>query len=171
MIEIFSIGHSRHPWEQFVALLHQHEIDTLVDVRSLPQSRWTPWFGKNTLVPALDALGIRYEWMGDNLGGLDKTVSTTSFGFQVSLGKAVGMAGGGNRVALMCSEGIPGECHRAGKLFAWVHRDVTAGAIKTTHIMRDGTLVDGRAYEPRIIKEERWHELDWSDVPMIGKGK
>jgi uncharacterized protein DUF488 len=52
--ELWSIGHSNHSIERFLALLRQHEIATLADVRTAPYSRYSPQFNRDEL-----ALSIR----------------------------------------------------------------------------------------------------------------
>ena len=68
-MSIYTIGHSNHTWETFAALLNQHRVKTLVDVRTNPVSRWAPFASKRTLPGLLEQEGIRYVYMGDALGG------------------------------------------------------------------------------------------------------
>ena len=65
---IYTIGHSKHPIERFIALLQQHGIDALADVRSTPYSRFNPQFNKEKLQTALAAGGVRYVFLGEELG-------------------------------------------------------------------------------------------------------
>ena len=65
---IFTIGHSTRTLADFVALLRQVDVTLLVDVRSIPRSRMTPQFNKDTLPAALAAEGIGYRHL-DALGG------------------------------------------------------------------------------------------------------
>src|SRR5271165_1234056 len=66
---IYTIGHSNHALEIFLGLLHQHAIEVLVDVRSQPYSRFTPHFTGSTLKSAIQAAGVRYLFLGKELGG------------------------------------------------------------------------------------------------------
>ena len=66
---IYSIGHSDHETEAFIALLRRHGVSTLVDVRSQPYSRWIPQANRETLARALQGSGLAYVFMGDSLGG------------------------------------------------------------------------------------------------------
>jgi uncharacterized protein (DUF488 family) len=59
-ITIYTIGHSNHSGEAFLALLHQHEITCLVDVRSQPYSRYNPHFNREALALSLKAAQIGY---------------------------------------------------------------------------------------------------------------
>src|SRR5262245_48831743 len=67
-MEIFTIGHSTHPIERFVALLAGQGVRVLADVRSTPFSRFNPQFNRERLAKSLADAGIRYEFMGDALG-------------------------------------------------------------------------------------------------------
>jgi len=154
-MQIFTIGHSNHTFEKFVGLLEKHDIDMLIDVRSKPHSRFAH-FGRDSLARNLRANGIDYRWAGRALGGLSH-LSVTDALFTDKMQLLVEMANEGTRLAMMCSEGKPCECHRAGKLTAWLHRNHPE--IETRHITADGTLLDAREYEPQVLDEVMWHEF------------
>ena len=67
---IYTIGHSNHSPEGFVELLKKYQIDVLVDVRSRPHSKQVPHFNKNTLKSLVIANGIKYLFLGKELGGI-----------------------------------------------------------------------------------------------------
>ena len=69
---LFTIGHSTRSIEEFLALLKEHEIELLADVRSIPGSRRVPQFGNEALQASLEGAGIEYYWM-PGLGGRRKT--------------------------------------------------------------------------------------------------
>ena len=66
---IFTIGHSNHAIEDFVALLKRFEIQVVVDVRSEPYSKYSPQFNARTLEGLLEREEIRYLFLGRELGG------------------------------------------------------------------------------------------------------
>src|SRR5437016_5466759 len=68
-IALYSIGHSNVTVEHLIALLSQHVIAMLCDVRSMPYSRYNPQFNRETLSDNLRPAGIAYRFMGDSLGG------------------------------------------------------------------------------------------------------
>src|SRR4051794_8824664 len=70
-LELFTIGHSTHPWEEFVSLLNAHEIRALADIRRFPGSRKHPQFGQANMATALPEAGIEYRWI-ELLGGRRK---------------------------------------------------------------------------------------------------
>ena len=55
---LYTVGHSTHPIEEFIALLQQHGVVCLADVRSQPYSRWNPHFNREQLARALALGGI-----------------------------------------------------------------------------------------------------------------
>jgi hypothetical protein len=65
---IFTIGHSTHSAEEFVALLRQHQVEAVADVRSSPFSRFNPQFNREPLEQFLKVNGIRYVFLGKELG-------------------------------------------------------------------------------------------------------
>lgn len=46
MPELFTIGHSTHSLQEFLEIVHAHQISHLVDVRTIPRSRTVPWFNR-----------------------------------------------------------------------------------------------------------------------------
>ncbi len=65
---IFTIGHSNHPWSLFADLLRASQISALIDVRSIPRSRFAH-FNQAPLKARLATLDISYHHMGTELGG------------------------------------------------------------------------------------------------------
>ena len=72
---IYTIGHSHHPIERFIALLQPHGIDALADVRSTPYSRFNPQFNREKLQASLATAGIRYVILGEESGARTKDPS------------------------------------------------------------------------------------------------
>ena len=69
---IWTIGHSTRPIEAFIELLHAHDIQVLVDVRTIPYSRRNPQFNTDALAERLAAGGLRYTHL-PTLGGRRKS--------------------------------------------------------------------------------------------------
>lgn len=115
---IYTIGHGRHSFKDFLSLLQKHEIRFLCDVRSVARSRWVQFNGQ-VLAAALDENGIGYEHMPE-CGG--KTVVPRN-DFERGILRIVELASD-VRVAIMCSESQPltthkeprANCHRVGSL-------------------------------------------------------
>ena len=144
---IFTIGHSTHPLEAFVALLQQHGITALADVRSSPFSRFNPQFNKTTLEQATKAHAIQYLFLGDELGGRPKDQSFYKDGqvqyaqlartksFQDGIDRLI-QGAKKYQIALMCAEKNPQHCHRT----LLVAPALVQRGIKVNHILADGNL-------------------------------
>jgi|SRR5215510_10185175 len=65
---LLTIGHSNHPLDRFLALLAQHEMEALRDIRRFPGSRKHPHFNRDNLASALQKSGVEYHWL-EVLGG------------------------------------------------------------------------------------------------------
>lgn len=151
-MQVFTFGHSNHDPETFIARLKQHEITMLVDVRSKPSSRF-PHFQRDNLIRLVRGNEIDYRFGGNVLGGMGN-VQVDAPLFVTKMDAILEFTQDGHRVAMMCSEGHPCDCHRAGKLTAWFHRH--REHVQCTHIMRDGSLIDAREYEPEVKPVVVW---------------
>ena len=140
-------------------LLAQHGVDEVIDVRSSPSSRYLPHFNHDVLSQILDDVGIAYVFLGGQLGGrppgpsyydadgrvLYDRVSDTEF-FDDGIGQVVRVADE-RRVALMCAEKDPLDCHRTLLLAqSLVKRGVAVG-----HILADGGVEDHIAALNRLV--------------------
>jgi uncharacterized protein (DUF488 family) len=125
---LWTIGHSTRPIADFLALLEAHRIQTLADVRRMPQSRRHPHFSREALERTLANHGIEYRHF-ESLGGHRKPVAAeTNAGWRNAAfrGYADHMAsdefarglealmeiGRVRRTAIMCAEAVPWRCHR-----------------------------------------------------------
>jgi uncharacterized protein (DUF488 family) len=129
MHTIYTIGHSTQTIEQFIALLKAHNIEELVDVRTIPKSRHNPQFGSEELAASLQQVGIVYKHLA-KLGGLRHASKdsinlgwqNTSFRgfadymatpeFRTGLDE-LQAAAEKKTVAIMCAEAVPWRCHRS----------------------------------------------------------
>lgn len=143
MTTLYTIGHSNHPQEVFPALLHEHEIELVVDVRSSPYSRYVPHANRETLAQTLEHAGISYKWMGDRLGGkpegyvADYDELRASPSFQEGVTALLALAAT-RRTALMCAEGDHRLCHR----YKLITPALLVRGARVLHIQPDGSVVD-----------------------------
>jgi len=125
---VHSIGHSTRTAEAFLALLHAHGIQCVVDVRRWPASRRFPHFAGQALEASLGAEGIDYVWLED-LGGYRKPgPDSPNTAWRVGAFRAyadfmltpafeaalepVERLAAERRIAVMCAEAVPWRCHR-----------------------------------------------------------
>jgi uncharacterized protein (DUF488 family) len=124
-----------------------YEITTIVDVRSVPQSRFSPQFNQKNLLEALTQIDCRYVFLGKELGGKRKESECYTNG-QIDEGKVLTLPIfqkgceqllqeiSDNRVALLCSEKDPAKCHRA----YWVSKAL-CHRVPIQHILADGSTI------------------------------
>jgi uncharacterized protein (DUF488 family) len=155
----FTIGHSNIPAERFTALLRLAGVEAIADVRSIPASRFCPWFSAKNLAPLLTAANIDYLFVGDELGGrprdpslycdgvADYEAMARRPGFQSALDRLLGHASR-RRLCLMCSERDPLDCHRC----LLVARALTARGGTIGHILHDGTIEAHASTQRRLLE-------------------
>jgi uncharacterized protein (DUF488 family) len=156
--ELFTIGHSNHPIELFMDLLRRHEIEGIADVRSRPYSRFVPQFSKERLARALHEAGIGYLFLGRELGGKpvrgeapstapDYASRVAEPAFRAGIERLLAAARE-RRLALLCRERDPLDCHRLHLICRYVKP--RAGAIH--HILADAGLEPQAATERRLLE-------------------
>jgi uncharacterized protein (DUF488 family) len=120
---LYTIGHSNRSIDEFVALLHQHHVACIADVRSQPTSARFPYFNADPLRSRLRAEDIDYKFWGDELGARRQepdcyeqgqakySLIAKAFAFQQGLDQ-LRLELERHPIALMCAEKDPLSCHR-----------------------------------------------------------
>lgn len=146
---IFTIGHSNHAMEDFLGLLKHHNIQVLIDLRSHPYSKHVPQFNRKELEEAVKRAGMKYLFLGRELGGRpegEEFYDAEGYVLYSRLADSPLFLEGISRleeglrknfrIALMCSEEDPKECHRRLLVArVLIHRD-----IEVRHIRGDGSI-------------------------------
>jgi uncharacterized protein (DUF488 family) len=145
---VLTIGHSNHTVGHFLSLLKALAIQVAVDARSQPYSKYATRFDHEALKLALQDAGIRYLYLGRELGGrpegdefydgdghvLYDRVAASSL-FQEGLSRLErGIRE--YKVALLCAEENPAACHRR----LLVGRVLFDRGIQVEHIRGDGRI-------------------------------
>ncbi|HEX2202946.1 MAG TPA: DUF488 domain-containing protein [Longimicrobium sp.] len=129
---VYTIGHSTRTLEEFLALLREHGVEFLVDVRRFPGSRRHPHFGSEALDASLAEAGIAYVH-AEALGGRRASDAATAARspntawrnaafrayadymatpeFRQALERLMALAAE-RTAAIMCAEAVPWRCHR-----------------------------------------------------------
>lgn len=157
---LYTVGHSNQTIDELLALLAQHGIEALVDVRSAPYSRYVPHFNKRELQQAVQAAGLHYVYLGRELGGrpeelelydtdgrarYDLIAETDAFTSGLErLRTGVTQY----RVALMCSEEDPTDCHRRLLVGRVMRRD----GYRLLHIRGNGAIMDDAQLDPSVLQ-------------------
>ncbi len=158
---VFTIGHSHHELPRLIELLKAAGVEAVADVRSHPFSRRLPQFNRPELEHGLKSAGLVYVFLGDLLGGRPdlpsvydeegrvdyRRVRATDF-FQRGL-ERLARAREKYRVALLCAEEDPLDCHR-GLMIAPA---LVEGGIVPAHLRGDGSIESMAALEDRLLRE------------------
>ena len=165
---IWTIGHSNHSARRFIDLLQGAGIDCVADVRSTPFSRRNPQFSQKALAASLKDAGIEYWFLGDALGARPKDPDcwedgkvsyariAASAAFQEAI-QALIDESHAKRIALMCAEKEPLDCHRT----ILVGRALAQRDTELAHIHADGRI------EPHVELEERLLHLAKEKVDLL----
>lgn len=159
MQTIYTVGHSNHTPDTFLALLKRHEITAIADVRSVPYSRFVPQFNKDNFSARLQRTGIIYVFLGFQLGAQPNNHDCYNNGkvdFR-RLSQKTDFRDGLTRIrkdaaqfnlALLCTEKDPILCHR----MVLICRHLRDSNTVIKHILEDGELEDNRDSESRLLK-------------------
>lgn len=156
---IYTIGHSNHHADEFCQLLEQHGIDCVCDVRSMPYSRFAEQFNREAIKDTLNKRGIRYLFLGKELGArrtekelvtgdlVDFEKVAASEEFLSGIERIKSGVEKGYRIALMCAEKEPIECHRT----ILVSRVLFEIGFEVFHIVAEGQILEHRHLEEALL--------------------
>jgi uncharacterized protein (DUF488 family) len=175
---IFTIGHSTHPFDEFLQLLAKSKISVVADLRSRPFSRFSPQFNQELLTEGLRSADIGYVFLGRELGARTDDRSCYVHGkvqydrlartplFRQGLDR---LRSGipKYRIAIMCAEKDPVTCHR----MILVCRELKCQPLGIQHIRPDGSLESNEEAERRLMQSLSLpeHDLFTSRDEMIEK--
>lgn len=173
---IYTIGHSTHTAAKLIELLARHGVTAVADVRSQPYSRINPESNKDNLHAKLKAAGIRYVFMGRELGARTDDRGCYANGkvqydllartplFQDGIAR-IAQGSNKHRIALLCAEKDPLTCHRT----ILVCRHLVPRGLRVQHILDNGRLESQEEALLRLLRELgiAEHELFRSHEDMI----
>ena len=126
---VLTIGYSTRTIEEFIRLLQAHAVTRVVDVRTVPRSRYNSQFNRDTLPVSLKTAGIGYVhiaelgglrhttrdslntgWRNDSFRGYADYMQTPEF--HKAIEQLIQLANQ-DRIAVMCAEAVPWRCHRS----------------------------------------------------------
>lgn len=157
---LYSVGHSNQSQEEFLELIKMYDINCIVDVRSVPASKYTPQFNLESLKWFLRANNIQYLHFGDEFGArrFDSLDGEGQVNFEMAIKTPnfirgverlmTGLQKGFN-ISIMCSEANPLECHR----FSFISRYFYENGLDVQHILKDKGLASHEALEKEMIEE------------------
>ncbi len=147
-LTVYTVGHSNHTVEGLFELLAAHDIAVVADVRSSPYSRYAGQFSRAPLEAAVAQAGLAYVYMGEALGGMPNVpgyydaegyvrydLIAASDRFRDGLARLLDIARE-RRVALLCSEEDPRDCHR----HLLLARVLGKRGVTVLHLRGDGSV-------------------------------
>jgi uncharacterized protein (DUF488 family) len=177
MQTIFTIGHSTRPINEFIDLLSEHSITQLVDIRTVPKSRYNPQFGQGVIEESLKSADIEYLHL-KKLGGLRHATKSPinnawrnkSFrnyadymqtdDFDEGIKELIELSKS-KVTAIMCAEAVPWRCHRSLVSDALIVRNISVCEIiaegnEREHELKPFAVVDGTniTYPKSALPEE-----------------
>lgn len=159
-LKVFTIGHSTHPIEKFIAMLKSYEIDAIADVRSSPYSRYNSQYNRETLKESLRDENMKYVFLGKELGARSDDPCCYKYGkvdynllentelFKTGIERVLN----GSRkmkLALMCAEAEPLDCHRT----ILVSKKLADNNLDVFHILKDSSVETHTETLGRLIKQ------------------
>ena len=159
---IFTVGHSTHTIDYFLELINAHAVNCVVDVRSVAASKYNPQFNQEPLSNYLKRHGVNYLHFDKEFGArytdkallddtdtvdFEKVRATQTFQMGVErLNKGIER---GFKIALMCSEAEPFDCHRFGMISGFLSEN----DFIVQHILKDKTIIENSELEIRLLKK------------------
>lgn len=185
--QLFSVGHSNQSIEEFFQLLESQRIDCVLDVRSMPYSKYTPQFNEEVLKSWLNKHGVLYVPFGKHFGarrsdclketefvknGIKETklqvnfeLGTTTSDFQLGVERLNKALDQKRRVTLMCSEADPLSCHR----FSFISRYFYDLGWDVQHIMRDQETEEPIAHSHQKLEQAMiWDYVKRNKLKSVG---
>lgn len=165
---VYTVGHSTHSIDTFLGLLDLYGISAICDVRSSPYSRFNPQYNKDALSKSLHDHSIKYVFLGKELGARSNDPSCYCDGrvqYRALARTELFLSGiervrvgveRGYRMALMCAEKDPLDCHRT----VLVARTLESDGFSVSHILSDGTLETQDEAAARLIKKLNLNQDD-----------
>ena len=157
-INLLSIGHSNLPAERLVQMLQNAGVSAVADVRSVPASRFCPWFSREPLAARLARGGIAYAFHGGALGGrprdqglycdgvADYEAMAMQADYRAGLDQLIEVAKNAT-VCMLCAEREPLDCHRCLLLA----RSLREHGLNVGHILHNGMIESHTATEQRLL--------------------
>ena len=159
---IYTVGHSNIEIYDFIEILKKRSITCIADVRSAPYSKYVPQFNKENLKQKLMANGIAYSFLGkelgarqnrpelfDNLNRLVYTKYQETNQFQAGVERLKEGIQKGFKIALMCSEADPFNCHR----FVMISSYLVKNGFVVRHILNEATVIDNSELEKKLLEK------------------
>ena len=155
---IYTVGHNSLSFMQFITLIQANNITHIVDIRSIPYSKYAPWSDKSRLSELLRPFKIRYTYLGHKLGGkkpgqqnIPHPRGATPQGMYDEAIQVLLQLSMRDNLTLLCAEGDPAKCHRQHI----IAQTLLESGARVLHILKDGTI------------KEAWIEENTATQPKL----
>lgn len=158
---LYTIGYSGYKVEEFLSVIKERAISTVIDVRSVPYSQYHSDYNKEVLKAFLNTNRVHYRNYAKEFGAqqiskifyspngyLDFDIFTKSEEFLSGIGKLKSGMDSGYTFVLMCAEKDPINCHRA----IMVAREFQKNDYNIVHLLPDGNEQSQRDIETRLLE-------------------
>ena len=143
---------------RFISLIQVNNITHIIDIRSIPYSKYAPWSNKSRISDLLKPFRIRYTYLGHKLGGKQQTMDalakqqgkTPHLIYEEAIHMLLQHSLQA-RLVLLCAEEDPANCHRQH----FIAQSLLAAGAEVLHILKDGTL------------QEAWLEDEHAAQPTL----
>jgi uncharacterized protein (DUF488 family) len=164
-MRIYTIGHSTRSSDELVALLRDHGVALLADIRRYPGSKRYPHFAAEALAASLPEQDIAYIHMPE-LGGRRKPLPDSpnmawrneqfrayadymaTDEFRAAIDKLLAFANE-RTTAIMCAEAVPWRCHRN-----LVADEMTRRGIEVVHIIGTNSVKTHALNEHAVVEDD-----------------
>ena len=160
-LRLYTIGHGTRTVEGIVQQMQENGIEYVIDVRSIPYSKYQPEFSRKSLAHALRGAGLKYGFMGDQIGGRPKDPSCYSNGlvnyakvrampfFKAGIARLRSACEQKHTVCLLCAEVDPAKCHRSGM----IGEALVQHGVQVEHLLKDGS---SKSQQIVMFKRSNW---------------
>jgi len=144
---------------QFMSLIQANNINHIVDIRSIPYSKYAPWSDKSRLSELLRPFKIRYTYLGHKLGGKiinqnkasTQHINTKNDVYNEAIQVLFQLSMRAN-LTLLCAEGDPAKCHRQHI----IAQTLLDSGTRVLHILKDGSIKeawkeDHKPIQPKLF--------------------
>lgn len=161
---LFTIGYATKPISEFIAQLQAHHITAVADVRSVPYSKAFHDYHQQRICGHLARAGIRYVYLGEELGPRSPDDEHYDHQGQIQFDRLMQsprflkgvkrlQAGikRGYKIALMCAEKDPANCHRSTLIG---HAVTLNQGMTVCHITHDGGIESQDELSLRLVEQQ-----------------
>lgn len=179
-LDIYTLGHSNYDFEEFLKRLDKYHIDTVVDIRGTPYSKYNIQYNKERLAYALKTRGYTYIYMGkefaaqrqnrdlyneEGYADFEKVIYDTDF--LKGIERLKKGCEKGYRIVLLGAKQDPTECHR----FALVGRALVKNGFCVHHLLHDYKIASQADLEPYLVEKYYSSSLQLSLDPLSGEAR